>query len=288
MMSIRRFTLCVLCSVTIAACGSTVDKDLDDANKALNDGDYATAIAKATAVTAADPSNLNAFLLLCSAYSGQAGVDLLELTRLLTDTGTSDHAFNLVHDTLLTTMTANGCATTTTPVINACLDSLNSAITTLSTSFTGTIGNYDTYLQKQYYFQLGILQYVQALGLSTLTAQPVAAGAITPTDITAAMNTTTQTDFIDGYANLTNTISGILATNALATTLGTNYCVLKAESVIAGTATGLNLGVLRDQSLCQLSLTPDTEVTTTVANCAAFAAQYASAACSPGTTPPAP
>lgn len=263
-MSIRHLVLCALCSVTIAGCGSALNKDLDDARKSLNAGDYAAAISSATSATVADSTNLEAFLLLCSGYSGQAGVNLLEITKDLTDSTTSSQAFDLVHDTLLTTMTANGCA------IGTCLTSLDSAITTLTTGFTGTIGNYDTYLQKQYYFQLGILQFIQSLGLPTLTAQPTAAGTITPTDVTAAINTTVQNDLIGGYGNLTNTTTGIATDNALAITLSKNYCVLKNASVTAGTASGINLGVLRDLALCQLSPTPTTEVTTTVANCAAL------------------
>lgn len=263
-MSIRHLVLCALCSVTIAGCGSALNKDLDDARKSLNAGDYAAAISSATSATVADSTNLEAFLLLCSGYSGQAGVNLLEITKDLTDTTTSTQAFDLVHDTLLTTMTVNGCA------IGTCLTSLNTAITTLTTSFTGTIGNYDTYLQKQYYFQLGILQFIQSLGLPTLTAQPTAAGTITPTDVTAAINTTVQNDLIGGYSNLTNTTTGIATDNALAITLSKNYCVLKNSSVTAGTASGINLGVLRDLALCQLSATPATEVTTTVANCTAL------------------
>lgn len=263
MMSTRHFVLCVLCSVTIAACGSTENKALDDAQKALSDGNYAAAITSATAATAADPTNLEAFLLLCSAYSGQAGVDLLEITKDLTNTSVEDQAFDLVHDTLYATMTATGCA------IGTCLGDLNTAITTL-TGFTGTVGNYASYLQNQYYFQLGLLQYIQSLGLPTLTAQPSTSGTITPTDITAAMNTTTQNDFISSYANLTNTSTGITTANTLATTLSKNYCVLKNSSITAGTASGINLGVLRDLTLCQLSPTPATVVTTTVANCAAL------------------
>lgn len=281
MMSIRHFALCVLCSITITACGSAVNKDLDDARKALNNGDYASAISSATSASTADTTNLEALLLLCSGYAGQAGVNLLEITKQLTDTATSSTAFDLVHDTLLTTMTTNGCT------IATCLGDLNTAITTLTTTFTGTIGNYDTYLQKQYYFQLGILQYIQALGLPTLTAQPTAAGTITPGDITAAINTTTQNDFVSSYSNLTNTTTGITTANALATTLSTNYCVLKAASVTAGTASGLNLGVLQDQALCQLSPTSATDVTSTVANCAAFTTLYNTAPCNLGTTAPA-
>lgn len=262
-MSIRHFMLCVLCSVAIAACGSAENKALDDAQKALSGGDYAAAITSATAATTADSTNLEAFLLLCSAYSGRAGVDLLEITKDLTDTSVEGQAFDSVHDTLFTTMTSSGCA------IGTCLGDLSTAITTL-TGFTGTVGNYSTYLQNQYYFQLGILQYIQALGLPTLTAQPSTAGTITPTDITAAISTTTQNDFISGYSNLTNSSTGITTSNALATTLSKNYCVLKNSSVTAGTASGVNLGVLRDMSLCQLSPTPATVVTTTVANCAAL------------------
>lgn len=274
-MSIRHFTLCVSCGVAIAACATSTNKDLDDAREALNSGDYTAAIAKATTATQADSTNIEAFLLLNSAYSGRAGIDLLEITKDLTDTANSDTAFDVVHDTLFTAMTSAGCA------IGTCLGDLDSAITTL-TGFTGTVGNYDSYWQKQYYFQLGILQYVQALGLPTLTAQPSTSGTITPTDITAANNTTAQNDFINGYANLTNSTTGIPTTNSLATTLSKNYCVLKNASVTAGTASGINVGVLRDLSLCQLTPTPATAVTSTVANCAAFNF----AACT-GTTAPA-
>jgi hypothetical protein len=245
-------------------CGSALNKDLDDARKALNDGNWSSAITAATAATVVDSSNLEAYLLLCSGYAGQAGINLLEITKQLTDASLSSDAFDLVHDTLFTSMTSTGC------VIGTCLSDLNTAITTLTTSFTGSVASYDSYLQEQYYFQLGLLQYIQALGLSTLTAQPSADGTITQGNITAANTVTTQADFIAAYANITNSSTGIPTSNALATTLAQNYWVLKNASVGTGTATGISQGVLQDLALCQLSPTPATAATTTVATCATF------------------
>lgn len=261
---IRRAAFLGMCGVLAAGCGSAFDKNMDDARKALNDGNWAKAITAATAATAADSTSLEAFLLLCSGYAGQAGVDLLEITKQLTVTTNSDTAFDLVHDTLLTTMTSNGCA------IGTCLGDLNTAITTLTTTFTGTVTAYDAHLQKQYFFQLGILQFIQALGLPTLTAQPTASGTITPTDVTAAITTTAQADFITGYANLTNATTGITSSNVLVTVLAKNYWTLKNASVATGTVSGISQGVLQDLTLCQLTTSAATAVTTTVANCAAF------------------
>lgn len=259
-----RFAFISACGLMALGCGSAVNKNLDDARKALNDGNWATAITKATAAVAADPTNLEAYLLLSSGYSGQAGVDLLELTEQLTNTATSSDAFDLVHDSLFTTMTSTGC------VIGTCLSDLNTAITTLTTTFTGNVATYDSYLQEQYYFQLGLLQYIQAMGLPTLTAQPSTSGTITPGNITAANTTTVQADFIAAYANITNASTGITSSNALATTLALNYWVLKNASVGVGVATGISQGVLQDQALCQLSPDPSTAVTSTVATCATF------------------
>lgn len=261
-----RLALLGICGSLTLGCGSALDKDLDDARKALNDGNWSKAISAATAATQADSTNLEAYLLLCSGYAGQAGVDLLEITKQLTDTTTSSTAFDLIHDTLFTTMTSEACA------IGTCLSDLNTAITTLTTSFTGNVGTYDAYLQKQYYFQLGILQYIQALGLPTLTAQPTASGTITIGDITAAIATTSQADFISAYANLTNSSTGITSSNALATTLAQNYWVLKNAAVGVGVGSGFSRGVLQDQTECQLTngTPPGGYTFQAVANCAAF------------------
>lgn len=259
----QRLRLAVIgfCGLLVISCGSAVDKDLDDARKALNDGNWSKAISSATAATTAEPTNLEAFLLLCAGYSGQAGVNLLELTKQLTDTTNSSTAFDFVHDTLFTTMTSQGCA------VGTCLSDLNNAITTL-TGFTGTLASSPTYLQEQYYFQLGILQYIQALGLPTLSAQPSASGTVTVSDVTPTITTTTQADLITGYTNITNSTTGITSTNALANTMAQNYWVLRNAAVGVGVASGFSQGVLQDLVLCQLSGASST--TTTVANCAVF------------------
>lgn len=267
MMTARRKVVALIMMIGITtvctSCASSLDKNLDDTRKALNDGDWATAITKATAATQDDSSNLEAFLLLCGGYSGQAGVKLLELTKQLTDTSTSGDAFDFVHDTLFNTMT-------TQCTISSCLQDLNNAITTLTTTFTGNVANYETFLQEQYYFQLGILQFIRALGGPTLVAQPSLDGAITQTDVTAALTTTAQNDFINAYTNLTNAVTGIAADNALVTALVQNYWTLKNAALGVNVNSGFSQGVLQDQVLCQLSPNAATAAPSTVASCATF------------------
>ncbi len=287
---IRPLVLIGTCGLLAASCGSAVNKNLDDARFALDNADYNSAITSAGAATAADPSNLNAFNLLSAGYSGQSGLNLLNLAQVLTDSGNSNTIFATLHTNLVTQIVHTGAD------YSAGLASLNTGITTLaigSTTFTGApttyggniVGAFGTDLQNQYFFQMGILMYIQALGLPTITAQPSASGTITQGAITAANATTVQNDFINGYASLANPASGIATTNALLTTLSKNYCVLKAVYALGGGNTFLT--ALQDLTVCQLNTAyAGPFASPGVPTCAALNAPFTNGACD-GTVAPA-
>ncbi|PIR19938.1 MAG: hypothetical protein COV45_08130 [Deltaproteobacteria bacterium CG11_big_fil_rev_8_21_14_0_20_47_16] len=249
------------------SCGSALNKNLDDARFALDKSDYASAITSATAATVASPTDLDAFNLLSSAYSGQSGINLLTLAQVLTNSSSSTTIFSDMHAELATELTH------TTTDYSSGFTSLSSAISTLS-GYTGTISSNSSVVQNEYYFQLGLLMYIQAIALPTITAQPgtTAGGvAITQSNITAAQTLTVQNDFISGYAALANPATGILTSNALLTGMSQNYCVLKNATVATGTAaSGISQTVLQDLTVCQLNTSYAGPFASGIANCAAF------------------
>lgn len=219
--------LCVAAFLSMA-CGRQFDKLLEEAQFALDSQDYATAITKATEALVATPNDFEATMVLSAAYSGRAGVNLLDLAKKLTESGIEDEAFNAVHDLLAASLTSTG------------LTDLRSAVTTLS-GFAGTVGS-----QTRYTFQLGMLQAIEGYALPSLTAQPTVAGTITATSVTSAQKDIVQADLIAADNNLIT--SGIGADNQLVTTVRKSYCVIKERSA----GSGFSQAELQDRVRCEL------------------------------------
>ncbi|MBI2343404.1 MAG: hypothetical protein HYV02_03570 [Deltaproteobacteria bacterium] len=243
----RGIFACALCM--LAGCGTASDKALDDVLSALDAGNYAEAVTLASAALADDATNFQLMMALSSAYSGRAGVELLDLAETLSDTDNESEAFKQIHSALVATISATG------------LPDLRLAITTL-TDFTGTVAD-----ATNYRFQLGMLQAIEAFALPTMTAKPISTSTVTATDITATHRADVQSDFLDADNNL---ILGNLGTdNQLVEVVRKNYCVLKDRS----TDTGFSLAELQDITTCQLSDSPSSVSTfqsASVTSCADF------------------
>lgn len=288
----------LLSALGLSACSASgVNQNLDKASFALSNGDYTAAVTAATAAIADDASNLDAYILLSNGYSGRAGVNILQLLVDLTTASNNSVAFDIAHDSLVALIslasTGGPCAETDASVTMATLTGsaydglcdLHHAIVVLGNA-TSLVSSQPAYIQKNYFYQLGLLQYIEALALPTITAQPTTSGTITVASITATQRALAQTGFVSGYANLTNAATAIPTTNTLVTTMSQNYWVMRnAEAALGAPAAGFSLGVLQDQTLCQLQ--GATATTTTVASCASFTYSGTGAACNstaPATT----
>ncbi|MBI4126588.1 MAG: hypothetical protein HY465_03760 [Deltaproteobacteria bacterium] len=262
----------VVITAILAACAPSGDADIEAARFALDSGDYSTAITKATAALTADTTDVDAAMVLSSAYAGRAGVRLLSVTADISDTGNTENEFEAIHDALIANVAVDE------------LPDLRAAITTLTTTLTAEPAATDD-LYEDFNFQLGSLQAIEIFAAPSITAQPsddesdIDSTRIDETSDTETDKVEILADFIDVDNRLI--AAGMTADDDLVDILRKNYCVL--HDLSAGD--GIDLGVLRDQIECQLAANADTVTTTAalVANCAAFATEFDECA-SPGAT----
>lgn len=222
-----RWGVCCL-ALTMLSCGREVDKLLEEAQFALDAQNYAVAITKAEEALAKEATNFNATMVRSAGYAGRAGVNLLDLTKKMTESGIEDKVFNAVHDILVTAISSTG------------LPDLRIAVTTLS-GFTGTVAR-----QAEYSFQLGVLQAIEAFGRPSITAQPTASGTITPANITADDRVLVRDDLIAADNNLIT--GGIKTDNQLITTVRKSYCAMRDRSA----GDGFTREELQDRVRCEL------------------------------------
>lgn len=224
------------------ACGRQLDNLVEEARFALDSGDNATAITKAEEALVIDPNDFDAALIRSAGYAGRAGVDLFKIAKEITKSGAEDEVFNLIHDTLVAALCTTSCAQG--------LSDLRAAVTAL-TGFTGAIKR-----AKEYRFQLGILQTIEAFGRPSITAQPTLAGAITATSITGSTATSGSDAQIvrdDLVAADTNLLAADIASdNVLITNIQKSYCVLKNRSADATSGETFTTAELQDRVRCEL------------------------------------
>lgn len=228
------------CLVTVAgllglgACASTYNASLDEARAALDGSDYTTAVAQSTAALAEVPGDFDATMLLSAAYAGRAGINLIDMAKLLVDTSASN-TFSDIHGIFVLSIGSTGLA------------DLRSAITTL-TSFSGTAA-LSTSKLADYNYQLGILHSVEIFARSTILAKPTTTATTDTSLITSADSTIAAADFVAADGELI--AGGIAADNQLVTTIRQNYCAL--ADISAGS--GFTVAELRALTLCELSTT---------------------------------
>ncbi|MBI4365467.1 MAG: hypothetical protein HY543_01465 [Deltaproteobacteria bacterium] len=219
-------------AVLFSACGRQIDTATESAQFALDSGDWETAITKATDALTAQPADFDATMLLSAAYGGRAGVKLLKLAKKLTESGIESSAFDAIHDILVADISSDGLA------------DIRRAVSTLA-NFAGTVSR-----TKEYCFQLGIYEAIEAFGLPSITAQPTAGGAITVANITQEQTSNIVKDLADADNKLI--CADIPADNQLVTTIRKSFCVLKARTVGAPDGTGFTRTVLQDRVRCEL------------------------------------
>ena len=244
----KKINICALSLLLIltASCASSVEGDLDEAMFALDNCSTTSTTSCTEAITAADtllasdPTNTEASLVKSSALATRGGIDLLDLMVELARTGVSGgfdndtQKFRVIHDVIVGSISSTA--------------DLRSAITAL-TGVTAPATTDATY--KSFYFQLGILQSIEAFVLPTATAQPTSTSAVTSTSVTTASRDSVEDDFVNADDNM---ITGGITSGKdgfeLVEILRINYCVLKN---ISG-AVGFTLAELQDLMSCQLCI----------------------------------
>ena len=260
----------VLLVLPFTYCASTADEDLEKARVALDNAQYDTAITAATAALNADTSNVDAALVLSSAYAGKGGVELTDLMiNFLKVSDNKDNEFSVVHDALVASIATEDD-----------LSNLRSAITTLTDTLTPTPTATNANF-KNYSYQLGILQLIEAFGLGSIKSELKGESTTTVSRLVAADCNTSQADFIAADANLDG--AGFGATDDIRSILRENYCVLDKQA--GGDGDGFSLAVLRDQVICQLDGETACQANCTVVpTCATFLFSACSGAGAPAAT----
>lgn len=229
----KRITTALMLMGAALGCATSANDKLESARFALDGGNWGSAITSAGEVLAGDPSDVEAALLLSSGYAGRAGIRILSVSSDIADADNSDNEFDVVHDSLVDTI--------------ADLGDLRLSITSLTATLDPQPTDaHDLYADQQ--FQTGMLEAIEAFGLSSIHAQPTADGPIAVTDITSEDKDNIQNDLINADDHLI--ASGMEETDDLVKNIRKNYCVLKNASTAAS---GFDLAVIRDLNLCQLS-----------------------------------
>lgn len=257
MKNLIKTTLLLSLTLLICSCAAGIDEAIDEARFALDGGDYSKAITALETEFAADPTNIEAAVILAAAYAGRANIELTTVIDDLMDTAgtdsTDDFAYfrNKMED-IISDSPNN-------------LPDLRSAISTLNSVTTAPTEAHRYY--SSYYLQLGMLQTLEAFSRPIFLAQPTGETSVDVTQIVADDRTNIETDFINADDNLI--LAGLESDNQLIQTLRENFCTLKAPT--AGDTSSdeaFSLGRLRDLITCQLS--GATPTTSTVTTCADF------------------
>ncbi len=225
--------LAVLMLVFIGSCGSAVDHNLEAARFALDKGNWDAAIQAGTAALADEPGNVEAALLISSAYAGKGKFKLLTLASIVSDVAKRKDLFASMYDGLAP--------------ISADPAFLHSAIFALVNGLNPQpdISNI-YYLDQQ--FQRGLLFLIESLALSPLTAKPDPNGPIDTSRITAPIKDIVQDDLKEFDQALID--SGLSPDDPIVVNGRYTYCVLRVKS---GMADGFDIDILRDMNKCQLS-----------------------------------
>lgn len=243
-------TAIVVAALLACGCASSLNANTEKARFALDNADWDAAIAYANDALSSDPGDIDAALLLSSAYSGKAGLTVLSVASDLSGADAGSNLFETIHTNFVASVSS--------------LDALRSSIESLTLT---TMPDAENPYYTDLYFQRGLLDMIEGFVMPTLRAQPTIDGTITPADITAADATNVMEDFINADNDLIN--SGMDATDELVVNIRKYYCVL--ENASAGS--GFTRADLQDMVYCQLAADPTVVPAAgfqSVANCAAF------------------
>lgn len=242
----KAFKIFILCLILFqfANCATALRANLEDARFALDSGDFATAVAKAQAAVAADPTNIEAARILGSAFFGLSGLDFLDLAEGLVDLQNNPQTnFQQIAAILPTT---------------ADLDDLRSAIKALealSGINAATIS--DEELQDAA-FDDGIMMIVEHFARGVFGSNFLS-GTLDVTGITDADREIVLQDLLDFDNRLI--ASGVDPNESFIQEVRQTFCILEPLSSEPGFTTGEYQAFVG----CQLSDDPATFDTTAVA-----------------------
>lgn len=252
----------------LSACGaSSIDEKIENArflvDQPFDAVKYTAAQTEAQAALTADPTNVDAALLLSSADAGLAGIKLTKVIPDVMDTAGvsgSNNDFAVIHDALAKILKKEADITNLRKAIEALR-------TDLKTPPAATDSAYG-----QYHMQLGMLQTLAAFSVPMLHAEPFGntADNYDPSKVVAADRDNAENDFIEADDNL---VAANLSGNDVTTTIRQNFCALKSVPAATDKAgEAFTLEQLRDLVRCQLDSTPLAPNTPfeAVATCADF------------------
>lgn len=223
--------------ISLCGCVSSSETNIESAKFALDSGDWSSAIEKATAVLQEDPGNVQAALLLSSAYAGRAGIKVMTLAEIASDAVKRKELFSAMHAKL------------SEEQVNT--DDLHLSIRSLTVFLSPQPSEIDQFYIDQK-FESGLLLTIEAFGLASLKAQPTADGPIDTSKITEDDRVITQEDLHECDNFLID--SGLTENDDLVKNVRYLYCILHENS---GGVSGFTRDILRDYTLCQL--TPNNE-----------------------------
>ena len=253
--------------VLFFSCAAGVQENLDKARFALDKGNYSVAKTNAEAALTADATDVEAALLLASAYAGLAGIELTNVAGDIMDTagvGGDNDDFEVIRAAFASILDSDEKVTNLDNAIES-LRPDSSASPKLSVAPASTSDQH-----ANYSFQLGMLQTIQAFALPSLKAQPAGTTTITLADIVATTRASTETSFLEADDNLVN---ANLDDNDLVTTLRQNFCVLKGINSATTAGQAFSLAELQDMIACQLDAA-GSSVAPTTTTCIAIAALF--------------
>ena len=225
--------LLIVAIAALASCGARqIDDQIERGQFALDSGDWDAAISYGHAALDADPANVEAALLLSSAYAGRSGFGVMKLTAAIADATRQKDIFSSVRDAMENT------------IHNP--DDLHEAIKVLIEEFMPMQPDHIRY--DDVGLQTALLMLIEAFGIPAIAAQPISGGPIDVRNITPAMQEVVERDLI--AADNRELDSGISPADTLITGMRITYCVLRLAS---GSTDRFSLDALRDLVHCQLA-----------------------------------
>jgi hypothetical protein len=236
----RFLIVLLLYPVICLGCASSAQEDLEIARFALDSGDWDTAIEHASAVLSEDSSDVDASLLLASAYAGKSGIEVVDVFSRLADYAHRKSMYRNVHDAL----TAHGQKTYNPIYIRRGILALTEVLRPLPGE--------NNELFMDHLFKTSLLYMVEAFATPSMVSQPTRHGEIDTSKITDEIKDDVENDFLRademflkyGFKESDDPVKQIRYTR----------CQLQEAS---GTTGGFEKPALQDMVLCQLSDDPD-------------------------------
>lgn len=248
-MKIKHFII-FLPLLMMANCASEADSNLENAQFALDEGDYDRAIELATDAIAEDSSNIAAYRLLGSALFGRSGVDFLDMTEAILDLGDDAEANFLA---IANALPADGSS-----------DDLRAAIAALETAPGITDETITDEELADTAFDMAFMKAIEhySLGVYGSTFHT----DLDVTQITDEQAAQAQDNLVDFDNNFV--ASGVDETEDFLSEIRQTFCILEGITAAEGFTTA------EYQALVGCQLDPDdfdpTTVTADVASCAAL------------------